>query len=163
NAVYGGRVPPEIATMDDIIQCTGNYGAFAAVRANGTVVAWGYTPDGGTVPPTIATLTDLVQVTGTGSGVGAFAALRANGTVVAWGNAIYGGTVPAGVVQQLTGVRAVYCADKAFAALTTDSRVVTWGEATTGGNSSSAQPALEGQISYEATATSRGIGMQRRR
>ena len=67
-----------------------NDGAFAALRADGSVVAWGSSSKGGTTAPS--------SVTGANSGVDeifsteyAFAALKTDGSVVAWGESNNGG------------------------------------------------------------------------
>lgn len=154
HASAGGVVPAPIATLNDIVDISNTGFAFAARRASGHVVAWGDPTYGGTVPSTIATLDDIMQVIGSG---GAFAALRANGTVVAWGLAAWGGDI-SGVADQLVDVRAIYGNPQAFAALTSDGRVVTWGLAGAGGNSDAVQGQLRGNVSYEATPASRGVG-----
>ena len=60
-----------------------------ALRADGTVVAWGYSFDGNTTIPFNAT--NLVAIA---AGSGFSVALRANGTVVEWGNSILSYPVP---------------------------------------------------------------------
>nr|WP_241391687.1 hypothetical protein [Yersinia frederiksenii]ULG19798.1 hypothetical protein 49p1_00080 [Yersinia frederiksenii] len=133
-------VPPlDIKELTDIVAVTGNgHNAFAALRANGAVVAWGDAGYGGSVPSGTAELTDIVAVTGGGR---AFAALRANGAVVAWGDAGYGGSVPSGIAE-LTDIVAVTGNGYAFAALRADQTVVTWGAPGYGGDSSQAQLSL---------------------
>ena len=158
-ATHGGAIPADIASLTDIQEISSSWQAFAARRGNGHVVAWGPATHGGTVPQDIATLNDIVQVTGNGK---AFAALRRNGTVVAWGDATVGGST-ASVVAELTNVQAVYGNSQSFAALTSDGRVVTWGIVGGGGDSSSVQDLLRGQVSYLATAASRGRAMAARR
>lgn len=159
-ATKGGVVPLTVAMLEDIVSVVGTHSAFMALRANGHVVAWGDAVNGGEVPPTIATLDDIVQILGVSKGgdMSAFIALRADGSVVAWGDSGIGGNISTEIQSKLTDVRAVYCADSAVAALTSDSRVVTWGTAASGGDSSAVQNALDGQVSYEATGASRGIG-----
>ncbi|MBX8533596.1 Ig-like domain-containing protein [Pseudomonas cichorii] len=156
---HGGTVPGDIASLRDIQEVSSTWQAFAARRSNGRVVAWGTATHGGTVPQDIATLTDIVQVVGNAK---AFAALRRNGTVVAWGDATLGGNT-ASVVTELTNVQAVYANSQSFVALTSDGRVVTWGVAGGGGDSSSVQGLLRGNVSYLATAASRGRAVTARR
>ncbi|WP_160286282.1 RCC1 domain-containing protein [Pseudomonas knackmussii] len=157
NEQYGGSIPSPIDSLDDIVEVVGTYEAFAARRKNNTVVAWGY-GDAATVPSVIASMTDIIAIT---ANVHAFAALRSNGQVVAWGNPTNGGDT-SGVVAALTNVRAVYAGGSAFAALCEDKRVVTWGNSALGGNSDEVASVLNGHVSYEATAVSRGIGRRRK-
>ncbi|RMQ49504.1 hypothetical protein ALQ04_03461 [Pseudomonas cichorii] len=159
SAEHGGTVPADIASLTDIQEVSSTWQAFAARRGNGHVVAWGAATHGGTVSQDIATLNDIVQVVGTAK---AFAALRRNGTVVAWGDAAVGGDTSS-VVAELTNVQAVYANSQSFVALTSDGRVVTWGVAGGGGDSSSVQSLLRGQLSYLATAASRGRALTARR
>ncbi|MCX6409467.1 MAG: hypothetical protein NT143_03370, partial [Actinobacteria bacterium] len=78
-----------------------NVYAFAALKADGSVVTWGDAGSGGsttTTVPTGGTLTGgVTQIFSTHH---AFAALKADGSVVTWGDAAYGGstttTVPTG-------------------------------------------------------------------
>ncbi|WP_036779869.1 hypothetical protein [Photorhabdus aegyptia] len=58
----------------------GNY-AFAALRANGSVVSWGFTELNIQIPPGIAQLQDIISLSSSSS---AFAVLRANGQRLAW-------------------------------------------------------------------------------
>ncbi|CAE8651929.1 unnamed protein product [Polarella glacialis] len=63
--------------------------AFAAIKANGSVVTWGRDALGGNSSAIAPLLTEgVVQICGT---IGAFVAIKANGSVVTWGNADYGG------------------------------------------------------------------------
>ncbi|WP_160286283.1 RCC1 domain-containing protein [Pseudomonas knackmussii] len=157
NADNGGTVPGEISSLDDIIEVVATAGAFAARRANNTVVAWG-SGTAGIVPSVIASMTDIIAIT---ANLYAFAALRSNGEVMAWGDTGYGGDTSS-VVGSLTDVRAVYAGGSAFAALCEDKRVVTWGGSNAGGDSDEVASVLNGHVSYEATAVSRGIGRRRK-
>ena len=103
------------------ISATGH--AFAALKSDGTVVAWGWLNDS-TVP------TGLSGVTKIYSSGGAFAALKNDGTVVAWGKYSNGGMAPYG----LSGITQIYSNEYAFAALTADGSVVAWGEGIYGGS-----------------------------
>ncbi|MDP1806652.1 MAG: hypothetical protein Q8K72_15855 [Acidimicrobiales bacterium] len=87
-----------------------------ALKADGTVVAWGDNTFGQTNVP--AGLTDVVSIA---AGGWHSVALKADGTVVAWGRNDAGqGTVPAG----LNGVTAVSTAFIHNLALKTDGTVV---------------------------------------
>lgn len=126
--------------------------SFAAIRKNGSVVAWGDSNNCGAVPAQIATLNNIVQVTGNGQlnvSVGsAFAALQKTGRVVTWGSAQTGG----GESITASGICALYSADNAFIALTEESGIFTWGNDSYGGDSASV-PLLNGKISYEVPTT----------
>jgi hypothetical protein len=100
-----------------------NDSAFAVLRANGTVSAWGDAATGGVAP---AGLSNVIEVYSTKT---AFAALKKDGTVVAWGLAGNGGTAPAG----LSNVARIFSTASAFAALKKDGTVVTWGDGAAGG------------------------------
>jgi alpha-tubulin suppressor-like RCC1 family protein len=59
--------------------------AFAALKADGSITAWGGS-DGGTGAPSDNGYTKVYSTRG------AFAALKADGSITAWGNSRYGGT-----------------------------------------------------------------------
>ncbi|MCB1968032.1 MAG: DUF4347 domain-containing protein, partial [Candidatus Accumulibacter sp.] len=122
--------------------------AFAALRADGSVVTWGYADNGGNSSGVAAALNGDVDVTQVFSTYGAFAALRADGSVVTWGDSFYGGN-SSGVATALNGtidVTQVFSTGTAFAALRVDGSVVTWGNSFYGGNSSGVATALNGTI-----------------
>jgi alpha-tubulin suppressor-like RCC1 family protein len=75
-------------------------GAFAALKEDGTVRAWGISGYGGSGVP--GDLKGVRAIYSTGS---AFAALKEDGTVQAWGDSIRGGS---GVPGDLKDVRAIY-------------------------------------------------------
>jgi alpha-tubulin suppressor-like RCC1 family protein len=60
--------------------------AFAALKADGSITAWGYSDDGGTGAPSGKGYTKIY------SARHAFAALKADGSITAWGYSGYGGT-----------------------------------------------------------------------
>jgi hypothetical protein len=74
--------------------------AFAALKEDGTVQAWGSSIRGGSDVPG-----DLKDVRAIYSTYGAFAALKEDGTVQAWGDSSSGGS---GVPGDLKDVRAIY-------------------------------------------------------
>jgi hypothetical protein len=92
-----------------------------ALKANGTVVAWGSNTNGvSTVPP------GLNNVTAIAAGGRHSAALKADGTVVAWGENWEGQTtIPAG----LNNVVAIAAGYLHTLALQADGKVVAWGSA----------------------------------
>ncbi|MBA4467324.1 hypothetical protein FHK98_19055, partial [Cylindrospermopsis raciborskii CS-506_A] len=77
-----------------------NYGAFAALKSDGSVVTWGNYIYGGDSSSVSSRLTSgVTQIFSTGyAGVTqifstgyAFAALKSDGSVVTWGDSSYGG------------------------------------------------------------------------
>ncbi len=111
-----------------------NLYAFAALRGDGSVVAWGGSNSGGdlgTKAPDLAS-----GVTTVFSNSNAFAALKADGSVVTWGSFLFGGDSSAVAAALSGGVASVASSQGAFAALKTDGSVVTWGFGTAGGDSS---------------------------
>ena len=133
------NVPPDIATLTDIVdvQVAGE-AAVAVLRENGTVMAWGG-PTSGTVPEGLNNVVAL-------SGVrGAFAALKSDGTVTGWG--LY---TTAGLEEQLTNVCGVYSNGNSFCAIKEDNTVVVWGDQSWGGDMNGLPDDLQGHISYEA-------------
>ena len=63
-------------------------GAFAAVLDDGTVVTWGYPPEGGDSSAVQEQLKNVKQIQ---ASYCAFAAILGDGSVVTWGLADYGG------------------------------------------------------------------------
>ena len=120
-----------------------NGNSFAALKADGSVVAWGAANRGGDPACVVNTTSCGAAATGSlSSGVtsifssyGAYAALKQDGSLVVWGSVAYGGdisctlaTSPCNPVSQATlssGVRAVTSTFNAFAATKTDGSVVT--------------------------------------
>jgi VCBS repeat-containing protein len=127
----------------------GNRGAFAVIKADGSVVTWGDVNNGGGSTAVAAALNGTIDVRQIYSTEYAFAALRADGSVVTWGGGGYGGDSGA-VASALNGsnnaqdVTQIYSTATAFAALRADGSVVTWGNANWGGNSTAVAAALNG-------------------
>ena len=122
--------------------------AFAALAANGSVMAWGQNANGGELGSASSALNGDIDVTHIYSNNAAFAALRADGSVVSWGNASAGGDSSA-VAAALNGtlnVTQVFSTETAFAALREDGSVVTWGDLATGGDSSAVASKLNGDL-----------------
>jgi Ca2+-binding RTX toxin-like protein len=115
--------------------------AFAALKADGSVVTWGNHDWGGDSSAVAGQLrSGVVQIFSTGF---AFAALKANGSVVTWGEGS-GGDSSAVAGQLSSGVSQIFSSYYgAFAALKADGSVVTWGDPNSGGDSS----AVAGQLS----------------
>jgi hypothetical protein len=150
-----------------------NYTAFAAIKADGSVVTWGFADWGGDSSSVADKLDGKIDVVQVFSSSCAFAALRADGSVVTWGDSRYGGD-SSNVADQLDGtidVVKVFSSGFAFAALREDGSVVTWGGTVVnsyfdwGGDSSSVADKLDGKIdvvqvfsNYSAFAALRADG-----
>ena len=98
-------------------------GAFAALRADGSVVAWGDPRAGGNCSQIQEKLRNVQEMQATKS---AFAALLQDGSVVVWGDPAHGGRFPLGVEARLKDVKHIQASDAAFAAILADGSVVTW-------------------------------------
>eukprot|EP00933_Yihiella_yeosuensis_P059098 TRINITY_DN6001_c0_g1_i14.p1 TRINITY_DN6001_c0_g1~~TRINITY_DN6001_c0_g1_i14.p1 ORF type:complete len:215 (-),score=62.81 TRINITY_DN6001_c0_g1_i14:78-722(-) len=114
--------------MGDVVSVTGSGIAFAAIKADGSVVTWGGDA-GGDSSSVASLLKDVVSVTGSGI---AFAAIKADGSVVTWGGDAGGDS--SSVASLLKDVVSVTGNGGAFAAIKADGSVVTWGAAECGGN-----------------------------
>ncbi len=90
-----------------------------ALRADGTVVGWGYTGQGATIIPPAAT-----NVVAIAAGNGSGAALRADGTVVQWGSGMGNYPTPP---ANLSNVVAISGSATHYTALRNDGTVVSWG------------------------------------
>ncbi|MFN7591458.1 MAG: hypothetical protein ACK5UQ_23525 [Planctomycetota bacterium] len=110
-----------------------NFGAFAALKADGSVVTWGDSTLGGNSSAVSGQLANGVQ--SIFSNPSAFAALKSDGSVVTWGNGSTGGNSGAVASQLSSGVQSIHSTGWAFAALKSNGSVVTWGEAESGGSS----------------------------
>jgi hypothetical protein len=100
-----------------------NKTAFAAIKADGSIMAWGNSNNGGTNAPTDSGYTEIY------SNRYAFAALKADGSITAWGSAYAGGT---GAPSD-SGYTKIYSNAVAFAALKADGSITAWGSAYAGG------------------------------
>ncbi|NYH07454.1 hypothetical protein [Pseudomonas moraviensis] len=107
----------------------GNITAFAGIKGDGTVHAWGAAANGGTTSAEVKAITNAVEVTPAGS---AFAVRLATGHVKAWGVAASGGAVTS-PIDTLDDIDDVLGNVFAFAAHRTNGTVVAWGHATYGG------------------------------
>ncbi len=116
--------------------------AFAALKADGSVVSWGHGSFGGNSSAVASQLSSGVsQIFSTGY---AFAALKADGSVVTWGWHQYGGDSRAVASQLGSGISQIFANYSAFAALKTDGSVVTWGGS--GSNSSAVASQLSSGV-----------------
>ncbi len=132
----------------DVIQIFSTRYAFAALRADGSVVTWWDSAWGGDSSSVSSSLNGDVDVTQIFSTYYAFAALRADGSVVTWGDSGAGGD-SSGVAGSLNGdvdVIQIFSTRYAFAALRADGSVVTWGDSVFGGNSIGVSSSLNGDV-----------------
>eukprot|EP00746_Dinoflagellata_sp_MGD_P019008 gnl/MRDRNA2_/MRDRNA2_144139_c0_seq1.p1 gnl/MRDRNA2_/MRDRNA2_144139_c0~~gnl/MRDRNA2_/MRDRNA2_144139_c0_seq1.p1 ORF type:complete len:362 (-),score=98.45 gnl/MRDRNA2_/MRDRNA2_144139_c0_seq1:260-1345(-) len=123
-AIPWSSVQAQLAT--DVQYVYANTHAFAALKDDGSVVAWGDRGEGGDCSAIQAQLLDVQHLCFTER---AFAALKEDGTVLAWGSSgdyEYGGDCSR-VQQQLVDVQSLYSTHYAFAALKVDGGVVSWG------------------------------------
>ena len=120
--------------------------AFAALKSDGSVVSWGYGPNGGDRSAVAGQLNGDIDVQRIYASNAAFAALRADGSVITWGSASTGGD-SSPVATELNGtvdVTQIYSTETAFAAVRTDGSVTSWGEPAAGGDSSAVRTLLNG-------------------
>jgi hypothetical protein len=132
-----------------VTQIVSSLSAFAALKADGSVVTWGDARYGGDSSGVAGQLSSgVIQIFST---QGAFAALKADGSVVTWGSSYYflnyGGDSSTVAGQLSSGVTQIFSSIGAFAALKADGSVVTWGVEAWGGDSSG----LGGQLSSGVT------------
>jgi alpha-tubulin suppressor-like RCC1 family protein len=138
NSVSGGTTPGTVSS--GVIAVYSTHSAFAALKTDGSVVAWG--DAGGTTPGNVST--GVVAVYST---FWTFAALKSDGSVVAWGFSDFGGTAPSSVSAANSGVISIYSTERAFAALKPDGSVVAWGDSTYGGTAPSSVTAANSGVS----------------
>ena len=118
-------LPP--AGLTDVSYVTAGGLAYAAIKRNGTVRAWGAAEFGGAIPPAVeAQLRSVKKIAA--SGRGAFVALRVDGSLVAWGHKDFGGVIPTAISSQLRQVKQIIGNTTDFSALLSDGRVFSWGE-----------------------------------
>lgn len=105
---YGGFFNQHIAP---------NSSAFAALKNDGTIKAWGYAPNGHIDAPTDAGYKQVA------SNSNAFAALKNDGSITTWGSSSSGGSgapIDSGYVR-------IFSTSTAFAALKADGSISVWG------------------------------------
>eukprot|EP00811_Abedinium_folium_P035162 NODE_797_length_2759_cov_5.878419.p1 GENE.NODE_797_length_2759_cov_5.878419~~NODE_797_length_2759_cov_5.878419.p1 ORF type:complete len:864 (-),score=180.59 NODE_797_length_2759_cov_5.878419:166-2532(-) len=125
-----------------VVAVCSTHDAFAALKDDGSVVAWGSPLVGGNIQGAIGGTTSS-GVRAVAAHDGGFAALKDDGSVVCWGH----GVETTAVQDQLTGgVREVYGSSYAFAALKDDGSVVAWGDRHCGGDSSGVKDQLTGGV-----------------
>mmetsp|Transcript_9076 Transcript_9076/g.15043 ORF Transcript_9076/g.15043 Transcript_9076/m.15043 type:complete len:580 (-) Transcript_9076:206-1945(-) len=125
----------------DVVAIAATSGAFAALKNDRSVYAWGFTNSGGgTSSETLSSLTDVVSLYGTRQ---AFAALKVDGSVVTWGSRTMGGDSSAVAAALARDVVHIVASPSAFVAFKRDSSIVVWGYHKYGGDASS----VAGQLS----------------
>ena len=162
SSAFGGSAPSTVTAVNSgVVAVYSNEKAFAALKTDGSIVAWGDATYGGTNPGITGGVVAVysnryafaalksngsLQVWGYGSNpdisggvvavyttLYAFAVLKTDGSIVAWGDSGYGGSAPSSVTAANSGVVAVYSDVGAFAALKNNGSVVAWGGSTFGG------------------------------
>ena len=119
-----------------VIQIFSTGSAFAALKADGSVVTWGNRDSGGYTSNEKLT-SGVTQIF---SNERAFAALKNDGSVVTWGSSTSGGdsnnwySSPSHADKLTSGVSQIFSTERAFAALKADGSVVTWGDRDYGGD-----------------------------
>jgi hypothetical protein len=127
-SVFGWSDNPEMLPptgLMDVRCVTAGGQAFAALKKDSTVVAWGAPSHGGAISPSVET--QLSNVKKLAATAGAFLALRDDGSLVAWGNPDFGGVIPAPIDSQLTPASQIIGNTADFSVLLRDGRVVSWG------------------------------------
>ena len=137
----------------DVSKIASTPNAFAALKTDGSVVAWGSPGTGGDTSGLIDEDLDgsVSAVREIFSNNNSFAALRADGSVITWGISAFGGnsssvenkikTTTHADFQQVTSIVAT---GSAYAAIRADGSVVTWGNSLEGGDSSSIATEIDG-------------------
>lgn len=116
-------LPP--SGLTDVRCVTAGGRAFAALKKNATVSAWGAPTHGGVIAPDIQI--QLTHVTKLAATSGAFLALREDGRLIAWGHPDFAGVIPASLAAQLTAVEKIIGNTADFSAVLRDGRVASWG------------------------------------
>jgi len=124
---YGQTQLPE--GLNDVVAVSGGLGHNLALRADGTVIAWGDYPNSLlNAPPT-----DLPFVAAIAAGANHNLALTANGTVIGWGlNSGYG--TASYIPPPVSNVVAIAAGYYDSVALRSDGSVIVWGSLTGGTN-----------------------------
>ena len=140
-AIYPGRTNNE----------TRNRYAFAALKQDGSVVAWGNQLYGGDSTLEASRLTSGVSQIFSNNE--AFAALKSDGSVVTWGDKTSGGDSSSEAANLSSGVIKIFSTERAFAALKSNGSVIAWGDSNYGGDSSSQDANLQVGVSQISATT----------
>ena len=129
--------------LKGVLQIQSTADAFAAILADGSVVAWGDETHGGDGSMYRQDrLKGVVQIQATSM---VFAAIMADGSAVVWPDKYLEVPYP------LKGIRQIQSTADAFAAILGDGSVVTWGDAEDGGDSSAVRDQLRSVRQIQAT------------
>ncbi len=119
----------------DIIPSKGNYGAYAALKSDGSVVTWGYKTGGG--DKTVGVVNGSVSNIDTSltnpivASIRNYAAIKTDGSVVMWGSNnefdMYF-SMPEEIKSSGANVVKLFASQNAFAALTGSGNLYCWGE-----------------------------------
>jgi hypothetical protein len=144
-------MPAELERDYDIATISSTNAAFAAMRHNGRVTAWGLPGFGGSleIPGPSVSAEDFISVTGC---VHRFVGVKAAGNLVSWGH-IPGSNIPQPIAA-LTDIGGIIGNFYAFAALRRNGQVVAWGSGSFGGE----VPADISLLTDIAEVTSSGRG-----
>lgn len=123
----GNSVSTSLNGAVKVVSIEGNYGAFATLRENGSVITRGSNEGGGDSSRVAESLDGTIPVTTIGESLNAFAAIRADGSVICWGLLDIESEF-ARVKNRLSfGVEQIVGADSTFSALPDNGSVVFWG------------------------------------
>ena len=153
---YGSYTSVSSNLTSGVMYIYSNFYAFAALKNDGSVVAWGRSAFGGR----LSTYNTSGQIytsiaSSVSSGVVAvypnhmaFVALKSDGSVISWGYSEYGGMLSITSVESslTSNIVSVFSSGVAFAALKRDGSVVTWGYTSFGGDSSLVSSSLTSGI-----------------
>jgi len=117
----GSSVPTALANSAsaNVVKIYSNNQAFAALKSDNTVAAWGHLSNGGSVTTEVGNANTVQSIYSTNT---AFAALLSDGSVLVWGNPNCGASgLPAGITAT-----AIYATECTFAAVLADTSVVAW-------------------------------------
>ena len=141
NKIRGGGTIIDTAYNTDLIDfiyltevnIVATAGAFAVLKKDRTVTAWGDAIYGGRISNSLtATLsTPSVYIDKLYSTRGAFSVLTTRGIVYSWGHSGLGGEINGDISTH--HIADVFSNTRSFAALTKNREIITWGEASSGG------------------------------
>ena len=122
------QIKNELTHVKSIVNTVG---AYATLKQDGTVRAWGHHKYGGNNDDVI----NLTEVKSLYANCCAFAALKDNGDIHVWGGTLfgesgaknYGAAIPPQIRPQLETVTHIYGADRGFIAQREDGTLVPWG------------------------------------
>lgn len=126
----------------------GSAGAFAGIKADGSLYSWGNPLFGAGVSS--LTTPELARVKHVTASRGSFAALLATGRVVAWGDRMTGGDASAVANQLVENVVHVVASRSVFVAFKKDSSIVVWGHPQNGGDTTAVASQLTSDVTFVA-------------